>query len=166
MAMTPEQFLAEAEIKNLQIRYCRSVDRADFELLRACFHPDATTDYGYFGGSLDEFVAAAEQQLGTFLITTHNTGNQLVEVDGDAAWAEHYTVASHRLAADASGPVRDLVTAVRYIDRAERRGGEWRIAKRTLVLDWVRMDPVGELGTEPDVPRGRQGREDLSYSAR
>jgi hypothetical protein len=164
MPMSPDEMLSEAEIKKLQHRYCRSCDRADFELMRSCFHPDATTDYGYFGGDLDQFIASAREQIPTFLITTHNTGNQLVEVNGDSAWAEHYTVATHRIAADESGPLRDLVTAVRYIDRLERRDGEWKILKRSLALDWVRVDPVGDLGTEPQVTRGRQGREDLSYA--
>jgi hypothetical protein len=163
MAKTIEQMLAEAEIRELQIRYCRACDRMDFELLRSCFHPDATTDYGFFGGTVDEFVAGAQAGLPGYLATTHNTGNQLVEVDGDSAWAEHYTVATHRVAADGIGPFRDFVTAVRYIDRLERRAGEWRIARRELVLDWHRSDPVSEFEQRPDVQPGRRDRSDASY---
>ncbi|WP_083891392.1 hypothetical protein [Cyanobium gracile] len=51
------------------------------------------------------------------------------------AWAEHYAFASHRSPADAQGPLRDLITAVRYVDRIEQRQGTWRIAARKLILD-------------------------------
>ncbi len=164
MRKTIEDVVAEAAIKDVQIRYCRSCDRADFELMRSCFHPDAVTRYGYFGGSVDDFIASAREQLPMFLVTTHNTGNQTVEVNGSQAWAEHYTVATHRLAADAQGPLRDFVTAVRYIDRMECRDGDWRIAARTLVLDWTRTDPVGDVPPDPEVPRGARDRSDPSYT--
>ena len=160
MRKTIEEMLAEAAIKDIQMRYCRACDRADFELLRSCFHPDATTSYGYFGGSVDDFVVSARQQLPHFLLTTHNTGNQNVEVTGDSAWAEHYTVATHRLAADEQGPLRDFATSLRYIDR------DWRIAHRALILDWTRTDPVGDGPPDPDVPRAMRDRSDLSYIVR
>ena len=166
MRKTMEEVLAEAAIRDIQVRYCRACDRMDFELLRSCFHPDATTKYGYFGGTLDEFVASAEQQLPNFVATTHNTGNQLVEVTGDTAWAEHYTVATHRIAADDTGPERDLVTAVRYIDRLECRDGDWRIVRRELILDWMRSDPVVTIEPRPEVQPGRRGRSDASYASR
>lgn len=163
MRKTIEDVVAEAAIRAVQMRYCRACDRMDFELLRECFHPDATTDYGFFGGSVDDFIAAARAGLPSYLVTTHNTGNQNVEVDGDVAWAEHYTVATHRIAADESGPLRDFVTAVRYVDRMECRDGDWRIARRKLVLDWARTDPVPPGATEPAVPNARRDREDPSY---
>jgi SnoaL-like domain len=164
MKKTIEEVVAEAAIKDVQMRYCRACDRADYELLRACFHADATTSYGFFGGTVDDFVASARQQLPLFLNTTHNTGNQNVEVLGETAWAEHYTVATHRLAADDTGPLRDFVTAVRYIDRMECRQGDWRIAHRKLVLDWTRIDPVNDAPPDPEVPRGQRGKGDPSYS--
>lgn len=166
MRKTIEEVLAEAAIKDIQIRYCRSCDRMDFDLMRSCFHPDATTKYGYFGGTVDEFVASAQQQLPYFVATTHNTGNQLVEVSGDSAWAEHYTVATHRIAADEIGPERDFVTSVRYIDRLECRGGDWRIAHRELVLDWIRSDPVTVIEPRPEVQPGKRDATDASYVVR
>jgi hypothetical protein len=163
---TVEDLLAEAAIKDLQIRYCRACDRMDFELLRSCFHPDATTQYGFFGGSVDHFIESAKAQLPHFLGTTHNTGNQLVEVSGNTAWAEHYTVATHRLAADQAGPERDFVTAVRYVDHLECREGDWRISRRVLILDWMRSDPVVSIDPQPEVEPGRRDRTDPSYRER
>jgi hypothetical protein len=166
MRKTIEEVLAEAAIKDIQVRYCRGCDRMDFELLRSCFHPDAVTEYGFFGGTVDQFIDSAKQALPGFVATTHNTGNQVVEVEGDTAWAEHYTVATHRIAADDLGPERDFVTAVRYIDRLECRDGDWRIARRVLVLDWIRSDPVVTIEPRPEVQPGRRDRSDASYTVR
>lgn len=166
MRKTVEEMLAEAAIKDLQVRYCRACDRMDFDLLRSCFHPDATTDYGYFGGTVDEFIEGARAGLPGYVATTHNTGNQIVEVSGDSAWAEHYTVATHRIAADEIGPERDFITAVRYVDRVECRGGDWRIARRVLILDWMRSDPVTAIEPRPDVQGGKRDRGDASYLGR
>jgi hypothetical protein len=161
--MTTDEMLAEAAIRKLQARYCRAVDRLDFDLLRTCFHPDATTDFGFYVGGVDGFIAQAQEGLQSFTNTIHFTGNQLVEVNGDGAWAEHYTVATHRCPADETGPVRDFVTNVRYVDRVERRDGEWRIAKRTCVLDSWRNDPVTDVGPGPAVQAGKRDRNDVSY---
>jgi hypothetical protein len=164
MKKSIDELLAEAAIREIQIRYCRACDRMDFDLLRTCFHADATADYGFFVGGIEGFIAMAKEGLKAYTGTTHVTGNQLVEVNGDVAWAEHYTLATHRYPADENGPVRDFVTSIRYVDRIERRDGDWRIASRVLILDWYRADPVAELGPHPDVQRGRRDRSDASYT--
>jgi hypothetical protein len=38
--------LDRAQIHDALMRYSRGVDRGDGELVVACFHPDATLDYG------------------------------------------------------------------------------------------------------------------------
>jgi hypothetical protein len=157
-----DQLLDEAAIKEVQVRYCRACDRMDFEALRACFHPHATADYGHGVWNLDEYMAHATAMSTNFIATTHNTGNQLVELDGDSAWAEHYIVASHRWPLDENGDTRDLTAAVRYVDRMERHDGEWRIARRVMVLDWHRVDPVA--GVDVTTARGRRDRSDPSYT--
>lgn len=162
MKKTLDEVLAEAAIRDIQMRYCRGADRMDFDLMRSCFHPDAVTEY--FGETdVDGFIEMGRKALPGFLCTTHNTGNQLVEVTGDTAWAEHYTVATHRLPADETGPERDFVTAVRYVDRLECRDGDWRISRRTLVFDWGRIDPIGDLRYEPKSLAARRDRDDPSY---
>ena len=161
MAKTIEQLLDEAAIKEVQIRYCRAADRVDTTALRACFHAHATADYGHGVWNLDEYMDHATQMMANFAATTHNTGNQLVEVDGDIAWAEHYAVATHRWPFDEKGETRDLVAGIRYVDRMERVAGEWRIARRVMVLDWHRMEPV--TGVDKDSAGGRRDRSDPSY---
>src|ERR1700759_1112968 len=99
MPKTVDDLLAEAEIKDVHIRYCRANDRRDEALMRSCFHPDAVIELHEPLG-VEAFIALGRQILGQFTVTWHNTGNQLVEVEGEVAWAEHYTTSSHRIAAD------------------------------------------------------------------
>ena len=61
---------------------------------------------------------------------------------------------------------RDFTASGRYVDRLERRNGEWRIAYRTVMFDWTRIEPVrAEFPVPPavDVVWGRRDRDDLSY---
>jgi 3-phenylpropionate/cinnamic acid dioxygenase small subunit len=164
MSKSTEDLLAEAEIRDVQLRYCRAADRKDFELYRTCFHGDAVLEFSFFTGSVDEFMDMAKESLARFTATTHFTGNQLIEVDGDSAWCEFYAHATHRMDADENGPERDYIAAVRYIDRMERRGGEWRIARRRCILDWARSDPVPDYCDGPKTGDARRDRSDPSYS--
>jgi hypothetical protein len=165
MAKTLEDLLAESEIKDVHIRFCRANDRRDEELFRSCFHPDAVVEL-HEPLSVDAIANLAGQMLSRYTVTQHQTSNQLVEVNGDVAWAEHYTISFHRIAADETGPERDWIAHGRYIDRMERRDGEWRIARRKLVVDYTRLDPVPP--GDPALPGGTGGgardRSDPSYS--
>jgi hypothetical protein len=165
MAKTIDALLAEAEIKDVHLRFCRANDRRDEELMRGCFHPDAEIEL-HETLNVDAFLALGRAVLSRYTVTWHNTGNQLVEVDGDAAWAEHYTISSHRIAADETGPERDFVASGRYIDRMERRNGEWRIARRTMLLDFTRIDVVPSSVPGFGTRRGARDRSDPSYTLR
>ena len=46
---------------------------------------------------------------------------------------------------EAAKDVSDFVMGIRYRDRFERRQGEWRIADRQLLWEWVRTDPLPPL---------------------
>lgn len=145
------------------MRYCRAADRSDFELLRSCFHEDAVIEFSFFSGTVGEFIGRAEQMLAGFVVTTHFTGNQLIEIEGDKAWCEFYTLATHRIAADEKGPERDYVCAVRYVDHMECRGADWRLVRRLCILDWARTDPVPEICDGDKTGDGKRNRTDPSY---
>ena len=170
MPKTLDEVLAEAEIRDVHLRYCRANDRRDEELMRDCFHPDAVIEL-HKELDVDAFIALGRTILSQYTVTWHNTGNQLVEVHGDAAWAEHYTISSHRIAADEGGPERDWIAHGRYIDRMERRAAngqpaEWRIARRKMVVDYTRMDPVGQDQPGLGSGGGARDRSDPSYAMR
>jgi hypothetical protein len=141
MSMTVETLLAKQEIADVIYRYARGIDRLDLDLVRSCYHPDAYDDHGMLKGNVNEFIAGVETFLPQFVVTQHFMGNMLIEVDGDKARAETYAVAYHRKElADGSG--KDDVFGIRYVDRFERRDGEWKIAHRVVATEWRRVDPV------------------------
>ena len=41
-----QRLIDEDAIRKVHLRYCRAIDRRDFELLRACSHPDGIDDHG------------------------------------------------------------------------------------------------------------------------
>jgi hypothetical protein len=87
-----------------------------------------------------------------------------VQLEGDVAFAEHYAQASHRTRPEGDKPAMDWVVNVRYVDRMERRNGEWRIADRVVVLDSQRSDPVPDnLAVLENSNVGRRDKDDPSY---
>jgi len=146
MSLSPRQeaalvaLLDEREIREVVLRYCRGVDRLDRELVRSCFHEDATDSHGNFEGGVEPLLDWMWGVLTKFDSTMHFVGNLLIEVSADLerARAETYGVAFHR--GDPDKPHRNLVNGFRYVDRFERRDEVWRIARRTVVTEWTRVD--------------------------
>jgi hypothetical protein len=139
MQKSLEEFLQKEAIREQLYRYCRAVDRGDKELMRQVYHPDATDNHGVFEGRASEFVELdVEQVMPGLKITQHLIGNVLIELEGDVARVESYVFASHRVQ-QADG-LHDIVVWGRYLDRFERRAGEWRIAHRQCVFDGIRND--------------------------
>jgi SnoaL-like domain len=157
-----QRLVDEAAIRRVHLDYCRGVDRRDWDLVRSCYHPDAVDHHGPYSGGVDGFVTWGKQVLDAVLSTTHFVGNQIVDVDGSAAWHEAYCRAYHRLKATDSEPEQDWVINLRYLDHFECRDGEWKISDRLVVHDSVRRDAVGE-GTDTDFFRGAFAPEDASY---
>lgn len=149
--------LAEAAIRRVVLRYCRAIDRRDMTLLRSCYHADAVEEHGSFSGSIDEYVIWVASLLEKFDMTMHLVGNLLVDLDGtDQARVETYGMAVHR--GDPDTPSRNLTTGFRYVDRFERRDGEWRIARRVAVTEWSRFEDPGTWWAVPETHRS--GRHD------
>ena len=127
-------------VRTVVLRYCRGIDRRDLELVRDCYHPDATDDHGRaFSGTRDEFVAWVARVLERYEGTMHTVSNQLVELGpgGDTAECESYGVAYH-WGSPPDDPRVNFTTGFRYLDRFERRDGRWRIGARRVALEWVR----------------------------
>lgn len=143
MADAVAEMLAERAIRNVGLRYCRGIDRQDFDLVRSCYHPEAIDDHGDFCGGVEAFITYCQRELGRFESTTHFIGNALVEFTGaSSAVCETYVVATHRVPASRTKLTRDFVVGLRYGDKFERRNGDWRIAHRVCLFDWTRTDPV------------------------
>jgi ketosteroid isomerase-like protein len=161
MTITTDELVAREEIRDVLFRYTRGIDRLDLDLVRSCYHVDAHDDHGAFRGDVDGFLDWVGEALSYFDSTMHFIGNQLIDVDGDVAHTESYCVAYHRRGPRDGEVPHDLVTALRYVDRLERRAdGRWRIADRVCVFDWSRRDPVVDQWAMDGAVRGRRGPDD------
>lgn len=159
LSISPElrNLLDRQAILDCLNRYNRGVDRCDEELLLSAYHPDATECHGTFAGPPAEFARSIRPAQKSWEGSQHHITNHLVEIDGDVANAETYfLVLSHGRGADTAGFVGG-----RYLDRLERRKGEWRIALRVVVIDLgadARARPLPKRIAQP-----RQDRSDPSY---
>lgn len=158
-----QQVIDKMAICEVHLRYCRGIDRVDIDLIRSCYHPDAVEDHGVYKGDVTGFLDFCESALAEFESTTHLTGNQLVNVTGDTAWAEHYTLGYHRLPATDDRPAIERTSYIRYADRMERRNGEWRIAERVVTIDAERDDLISDSPGRCEIKRSRRDRSDPSY---
>jgi hypothetical protein len=148
--------LDEREIRRVLERYCRGVDRLDEALLASCYHDDATDDHGMFKGSGIEFAAFCVKVLRLHAVATqHVLAQSIIGVDGDSAACETYVLAHHRCEREGATVLESF--GGRYVDRMERRAGEWKIADRVVVVEWEKAEKV-----EPAFPPGLfvEGRRD------
>ncbi|WP_268959227.1 nuclear transport factor 2 family protein [Paraburkholderia elongata] len=49
----------KAEIREVHTRYCRGIDRMDFDLVRSCYHPDAIDRHGAYEGGVEGFIESS-----------------------------------------------------------------------------------------------------------
>jgi hypothetical protein len=141
MSGAPENRFA---IIDLAALYMRGLDRLDSALLEAQFWPEARCEYGVFSGSPADFAAFCMTMLTEHERNHHMLGQHLIDFTApDQAYGEVYYQAYHRIFGE-SGEARDLFIAGRYVDRYERRGGVWKIAYRSELVDWVRDDPASD----------------------
>jgi ketosteroid isomerase-like protein len=130
-----QQLCDERDIQEVLVRYCRGSDRCDVDLVKSAYWPDAIDDHLIFNGNAMEF---ADFLIDMFLThvhrTVHTISNVWIRLDGDAAAVETYVHAYHLMKGEGKGV--EAVMAGRYLDRFERRDGEWRIAERKCVPDW------------------------------
>lgn len=157
------------EIYDCLTRYTRGVDRLDGDLILSAYHPDAKDDHGAFVGSPQEFVDwVIDLHRTGQLKTMHMISNHRCELVGDTAHTETYCMYY--------GYNRNETIDVvgnRYIDRFEKRNGEWRIADRICVVEWLAALTMGDLETSVvgplqaelmnNAPTGRD-KGDVSYN--
>lgn len=135
-----DDVIAKQQIYDVLCRYCHGIDRCDIEMLRSAYWPDAYEQHGTYDGPAWDFAAFITENMRSGLLrSTQMIGNCLIEVEGDRARSETYVQAY--LQSEQEGLRTDQILGGRYLDRHERRNGEWRILRRLYVLDWNRNRP-------------------------
>jgi hypothetical protein len=150
------KILVEREkIRDCIARLARGEDRRDADAIRAAYWPDSVTDYGVFRGSFDEYLAWVVPGSDAIKVTQHVLGQCVIELAGETARVETHVNSYHRV--DFGTEERDTLIGGRYLDRLEKRQGEWRIAERTMLYDWYQ-----DFGRSIDWSQGVMG---LPFSA-
>jgi hypothetical protein len=152
------------EILECLTRFSRGMDRFDRELFLSAFHHDAVIAAGPFVGGPRELYdwASALHQQGQ-VATHHNLLNHSCEIDGDTAHSELYYLFVGR-----NRDESNWIAGGRYIDRLERRGGQWKIALRTNAIEWSGLVPTLPIpfADVPDLELNglaSRSKDDLSY---
>lgn len=155
--------LDKSDIHDRLMRYARGIDRNDGELCQDTFWPDALVDHGH-----SKFKGDAIGRLFSD-VSKHNTHRQVhyitnlvIELNGDLATSEAqswYTAETERNGVDY------LVNrSLRYVDRWERRDGEWRVFHRLIIENWNRIDAVAErVPNSENIAKCKDDKSDLSY---
>jgi hypothetical protein len=148
---------AAEQIRQAALRYCRGVDRLDFELMFSAYHADATDDHGVFVGSARELCERVVRSHRRYEATMHCVLNHAIDiVDDTHATGEVYNV-TYLVQND--GERRLHTWWGRYVDRYECRDGRWAIAHRVCVHEWTRSEVLTEA-MPIDAAAFRPGRAD------
>jgi hypothetical protein len=145
-------------------RHARGHDRHDVELLTAAYHEDGVDEHGYAINPGPKYAewANAVHSAGAIL-HTHNITTHLCEIEGDVAHCETYVIVG---LLNKDGKSSRLISG-RYIDRMERRDGEWRIALRRSTVDMLIAGDASILQApifiQQGYTKGTTDKRDVSY---
>ncbi len=145
-------------------RHARGCDRHDVDLISATYHEDGVDEHGFAvnsGPDYAEWVNKAHAE--TSIVHTHNITTHSCEIQGDTAHAESYAIV---VLIGPDGRSAQFI-AGRYLDRLERRDGQWRIAVRRSTVEGMFLADARVLQskffTEKGYLVGTRDRRDLSY---
>src|SRR3984885_15433065 len=115
-----------AAVQQLILRERSSRDLGLWELMRDCFHDDSVVRLSWIDASGPEFVRRSKEMAERNVKATHRLGPILVTLSGDRAIAQLGAVI------DIPSKVRGIAVMfsshARFLFRAERREGVWRLS--------------------------------------
>lgn len=145
--------------------YARAVDRHDVDLIQAVFHPDGVDEHGVTVQQRESFAEWANDRHSLLTrMHTHNVTTHTCTIEGNVAHAETYVLfgLAHKNETTA------MLGSGRYIDRLEKRDGDWRVVLRRVIVDWTITGDATHFHSQEyqskGYPLGRWDRQDLSYA--
>lgn len=160
-------------IRDILAAYAHAIDRRQWGMMEALFHPDAVFAFGPVQGGWRDFVGQARAIIEPCVATHHQLGQMLIVPGHDGgAIAETYMTAMHIVPPDYPVPQvfppraedYSAVIAGRYVDHLVRYEGGWRIMRRTGIYDWREFREIGPANLS-DVPQEARGSHDSSDPA-
>ena len=141
-AITPAEAADRLALRELFDAYAHCADRRDAEGQKALFTEETRFAVYMNGpGSEPSYVLEGREaltpvfdDLNRYEATTHFNGQSTVDLDGDRASGESYTIAHHIYTED--GERKIMIASLRYLDTFAKIDGRWYFAERKLILDW------------------------------
>jgi hypothetical protein len=134
MGMNLSELLDREAIRDAIARLARGEDRRDADLIAGAYWPDARCDYGVFEGSFADYLAWVVPGADAITNTQHLLGQSCMAIDGETAKVETQLISYHRV--EMGNGEQDTCIGGRYLDRFEKRDGDWRIVHRLMLYDW------------------------------
>jgi SnoaL-like domain len=160
-----QYLLDRLAIKDCAARHARGCDRYDSDMLANVYHADGVDEHGNTinpGPKYTVWANAAHEAA--FRLHQHHICQQTCEIDGDVAHCETYVVGMFH---DKDGKIGRILGG-RYIDRFERRNGEWRIVIRRSPVEGALAGDASLLSSPvfqgQGYIKGMKDKRDLSYA--
>lgn len=135
MSGTADDYMA---IQQCLFRYCHGIDRGKADIAKSCFWPDATDHHGDFDGPVYDLIDQVVERSAVYPYPMqHHLTNIMITFKDERADVESYFLAQNPVR-DADGQFILMFMGARYLDKFERRDGEWRSARREVVMDWAK----------------------------
>ena len=159
------QYLADRQaILDCLVNTSRGNDRFDKALITGGYHQDGLHELGdkiIKGSDYGDHANTAHRAIAE--TNLHNVTMHSCAIDGDVAHAESYVIG---LFSDPGGQTSRML-AGRYIDRLEKRDGNWGIVLRRATVE-VAMEGEAKLPNGQTPPgsgylKGNRDRSDPSY---
>jgi hypothetical protein len=145
--LSSEEAADRLALRELFDAYAHCADRRDAEGQKALFTDD-TRFAVFMDGEGTEATSVVEgrealtpifDDLNRYQVTTHFNGQSTVDIDGDRATGESYTIAHHLFTDD--GERKIMIASLRYLDSFVKIDGAWYFQERNLILDWSETRP-------------------------
>jgi len=157
-----QELLEKEAIRELLSRCFRGSDRENAELAESCHPPDGNINLGIYDGPARDFFQGTAAFRAPMLAVIHHIGQSRIEVEGDSAVGETYVIATYVLPGE--GEPQTTMLMARYLDKFEKRDGEWKIADRLVAFD-AQLNVEGGVPTmAPEQNWGHRDESDPSYS--
>ena len=115
-------------------------DQGHWDDLLAIFHPGGEIAVSWFRGPYPDFVDHCRRNYGRGSEAKHLLWPARVRLNGARATAETNVAILVRQTIE--GVAVDLTSYGRFLDRIERRDGDWRMIERAALYEKDRLDPV------------------------
>lgn len=145
-------------------RHARGCDRHDADLVGGTYLEEGIDEHGFAVNPGPAYAKWANKtHAETSIVHTHNITTHSCDIDGDTAHAESYVIV---VLIGRDGDSAQFISG-RYLDRLERRDGQWRIAVRRSTVEGMFLADARVLQSkffqQQGYPLGTRDRRDLSY---